>query len=791
MAQTNSLSLFGVVKTPNGQPVPFATVTLVALPSKNLTQSTLADDTGAYKLVIDSPGTYQLIVTQVGMEPVSYMTVRIVSTPVELNVQIKEAVQALAEVQVRGQKPFIEQTLDRTIVHVENSPAGSGTTAIEVLKRAPGVSVDENGTLSFNGKSPVLVLIDGQTSYLSAAQLYQLLKTMPSSQLARLELLANPSAKYDAAGSAGVIDIRLKKEQRTGLNGVLNLSYGQGRYAKHNSGGSLSLRQGNWEVALSYDYGYNKNYYEFIQRRRFGQQKSGLLSVFEQYALYQAPSHTHTAKGRLAYSPNRRLTIGASLDGVDSRELNIGRNATRILDGMGRLDSGLVTTDHTVMGGRTMTANLHGKLSIDTAGRELTANVNYAYYDQTNTQLFTTQYSDAQQRPTHQAPPLRVESPSLIRIWTANVDYVHPAGKWVTVEAGLKVSSVTTHNNAQFFISREQVDVLDTERSNYFIYEESILSGYGQLNRVFGKLRLQVGMRAEQTGSLGRQLSSASSFRRHYLRLFPSALLSYTLSDQHALGLQYSRRIDRPSYASLNPFAFILDPYTFHVGNPGLQPQFTQAIDVTHRWKDNVLMTTLSYSRTTDVMSEVLQQDAARRITLSTTANLQALNSYGLSATINVSPARWWTISGRASLRYNRYQSDYLSSQLTNRLTTWSASTTQTLSLPKQFSVELTGSYRSAMASGIGVQAPIGMMSVGATKTVWARKATFRILVSDVFKTDRTRKLTRYETIDVSSTFRGDNTVFTAAFTYQFGRSNSSSPLNRRLGIEEETSRVH
>ena len=788
-AQPGTGQITGRVIDERSEAVPFAAVTLLRATDSVLVRGVVSDEAGRYRLDGVAGGHYRLEAAQLGYRRGRSPVVGVEpdSLAVVVDFQLRPEAQALGEVQVTARRSLVVQQLDRTVLDVEHSSLSVGTTVLDVLRRAPDVVVDENGAISLKGKAGVLVLLNGKPTYLSPQQLYQRLRGLPSSQVARVEVMTNPPAKYDAAGSAGIIDIQLKRDEHFGWNGTLNLGYGQGRYVKRTGGGQFNFRQQQWNVFGGYDYTRNDDYFQITGTRRFPEVAAGFL--FDQEARYTEAYSAHNYRSGVDFFATPRTTLGLLLVGMRDHSAAAGRNPTRVRNAAGALDSSFVTLDNTVNRLRNLSANVNLRHAFDTLGRELTADLNQGRYRHANTQLFTTQRFGADGALRAAPAHLRIKSPSVVDIRTAKLDYVQPLAARSRLEAGVKLSWVRTDNDARFFVGQGIGERVDPARSNMFGYRENIAAAYVQARRAQGKLGVQLGLRAERTASVGRLATAEAAVARTYTQLFPNAAVQYTPSKQHSWRASYSRRLDRPTYADLNPFVYLQDPYTYDTGNPYLRPQLTQLVELGHGWLNGTLLATLSYSRTRQVFAEVLRQNDATRVTVGSTENLGRLENAGLVLAYTAPLTAWWTTSTSLNVFWRRYASSFQDGTLDNGRGAATLTSAQSFTLPGGIGAEVSGLYRTASPAGLGIRQATGQLSVGLQKSFWADKATLKLNATDIFHTLRTANRTVYQNLDLETETRWDSRVVTLAAAYVFGRTGVVPAHTRRTGLEEEQAR--
>ncbi|OUJ71381.1 outer membrane beta-barrel protein [Hymenobacter crusticola] len=789
-AQTAAIT--GAVRTAAGAPVDYATITLHHAADSAVVKTEFSDEKGSFRFEQLAGGSYLVAASQVGFgrqwsKPFSVTAAGVTLPTLTL---ANSAATQLKEVTVTGQRPMYEREADRTIVNVEGSTLAAGNTSLDVLRRAPGVTIDNNDNLALRGKQGLLVLIDGKRQPMTGTELADYLRALPADQLKNIELITNPPAKYDAQGGAGIIAINLRKDQKLGTNGTLNLSYGHSPYSKYTGGVSLNHRRKGVNVFGSYNYADRKFLNQLTINREFYAPASGaereIISTTSQENRIPGNFRSHNWKAGADINVSERTVLGGVLSGLDNLSRQDGTNNSLITD----VRSGRAQQSNSTNYRTSHNPNLAGSLNFrhtfkDSLGaRELSADADYAHYSTDRYQKLATRL-DGESTPTQEVISNQTGT---LTIQSAKVDYTQPLTKQLRLEAGAKISSVTADNDVQFLTNGQ----LDLGRSNQFTYEENISAGYFNLNYSQPKLTLQAGLRGEQTNAVGRQTvvqpGVEPNFDRHYFQLFPSAALKRQFSEQHETSLSLSRRIDRPSYRQLNPFRVIIDKTTSGGGNPYLRPQTSYNLELTHTFQQKYSLG-LSYSLTSQPLIEVVQPETDSTV-LSTTRNLRQRHYYGLTFTAPVEIAKWWTVYNNAVLYYNRFKGDLAGTNLNRGGVSLDLTSNHTFTFGKGWSAELSGNYQSRQVYGFFVQRPLGQVSAGVQKSLWNRKGNLKLSVADLFYTLPARVVSTYDNYVERFYQRQDSRVATLAFSYRFGNDKVAPTKRRQSGAEDEKRRA-
>jgi outer membrane receptor protein involved in Fe transport len=779
----------GLLHDDKGKPVEFATLLLLR-PDSTMAKGSISDAEGKYYFENVVPGTYRVVVSLVGYERTQSGPVRVEQAGQRVQVPLlttKEASQMLGEVQIRGQKPFIEQLPDKTVINVENSPIASGGTALEVLERAPGVVVDaQNERLSLKGREGTLVMLDGKPTYLSAQEVINLLRNTPANGVESIELITNPSARYDAAGNAGIINIRLKRgASSNGTKGALTWGGGYGRYPKASVGTSLNYRQGKWSLFGNYNFDYRKSFGSVDARRYFGTGDS--LTTVRNLGYRPNSSHNNLFKAGGDYAISKRTSVGFMLNGMVNANEAVIDNKNLVYNAQNQLTETVTMINASERSIKRLSGNLNFRHAFDTLGRVITVDLDASRVAIDPRDNMNTRYLGIGGEEIKPRLVQRNIFPSTISIKAAKADYTHPLKNGLKLETGAKVSYVSSDNNVRFETLTGGTYLPDPQRTNQFLYDETIAAGYLNASQEVGKWALQAGLRAEQTLSVGNSITMEKVVDRSYLNFFPSAFVTYNASKEHQWRASYSRRIDRPNYQDLNPFIYVMDPYTYREGNPFLRPQYTNAYQLGYTYKGETNIS-LSYNHTTDVITGV--NDQIGQVIRVTTVNLASLYTYNLDINAPIRPTRWWTLRPSLNLSLNAYDAVYANTPLTYRRMTANVNLSQNFVLPHGFTAELTGFYNSPSVYGQMYFGSQGQLNFGLQKSLWKKAALVRFNVSDLFYTARNVGTINFAGTNLSFVGRRESRVATLSFTYNFGNRNIKLNQPRRSGVEDEQGRI-
>ncbi len=790
-AQSLKGKITGEVKESTNKPLPFATVLLLHAKDSTLAKGAISSESGNYEFDNVALGRYLISATMVGYQKAFSAIFELNEGQAPLTIPsllVAENTQTLQEVKVVTKKPFVEQQIDRMVVNVENNIGSAGGTALEVLEKAPGVTIDrQNDRLQFKGRQGVMVMIDGKLQQISMQDLMNILQSMPSDNVEKIELISNPPSKYDAAGNTGLINIVLKKNKNFGMNGNYTLGAGYGKYEKLNGSLGLNYRNAKYNAFgnVSVFHGRFQNTQDIDRTIAYQDQ----ITYMDQNSPRIGNPQNLSFRGGVDFFVSPKTTIGVLATGFLNQFKMNGISKTDFRDKTETLTSRFETNTYNHNQLNNYTANVNLKHDFG-KGRELTADADYSVFDgNSGNDLYTTYYSPSNVETSKDI--FRNIMPSDIQIAAAKIDYIHPLKKG-KIETGAKSSYVSTDNDMRFEKQIDNVWVLDPTRSNQFIYKENINAAYVNYSAPLNKkTQLQVGLRAEHTHSQGNSVTLNNVVERNYVNLFPSVFVSRTLDTNNVINVSFSRRIDRPNYRNLNPFQFFLDPYTFQEGNPNLRPQFTNSFQITHVFK-GAFSTTWGYSRVNDVIADQIpKQIASENKTYVTTENLDHQDSYNLTLSIPVNVKKWWTMQNNISAFYNRYRSFYYGANLDLGQFGATVFMTNNFTLPKGYTAELSGFWNSPTQYNLLQAKAQGQISAGFAKSLWNRKASFRVNINDIFFMNRFAGTVKYQDLNFRVYSRWESRQVRVSFTYRFGNQNIKAARQRSTSGDDLRNRAN
>jgi iron complex outermembrane receptor protein len=494
---------------------------------------------------------------------------------------------------------------------------------------------------------------------------------------------------------------------------------------------------------------------------------------------------------KLDYSATKKTTFGIVLNGFYNPSTWQSKTNTLIYDPNEVLTNQTTAYSRNDEKWKNFSGNLNFRTLLDSAGQELTADLDYIQYRSTSHQPLISSYYDNAGHLLRIPDTLMGDLPQDITIYSGKMDYTLPLKNGAKFEAGLKSSYVKTDNNASYDSLRSGQTYHDFNRSNHFVYEENINAAYVNFSKPFNKKWSgQLGLRVENTNAKGNQLTTGVQFKRNYTQLFPTAYLQYTASEKNQFVLNYGRRINRPDYQDLNPFIHFLDRYTFEQGNPNLKPQFAHNIEFTHTFK-GFLNSTLNYTSTTDIIQQVLEQNELTSETYIKKANIASLHQVGFAVSAYKEITKWWSGNVYANVYNNRFKGIVNNEYIAIGITGAMFQMQQQFKFGKGWGAELSGFYRTKGLEGVIFIKPIGQVNAAFSKQVMKNKGTVRVNFRDIFAGGVFKGYSKYGNVDAEFVNTNDSRAVSLSFTWRFNKGKMNGGSQRKKGgADDEQNRV-
>lgn len=796
LSYTKAQTISGVVKGVDSIALVHASVSLLQTSGSKFNKFEITNAKGEYFFQDIRSGKYVLNITAVGHRSFASSTITVNATDsIRLPaIFLQKKTTNLKEVFVRSERPIIEIKTDKMLMNVEGTINAVGTDALGLIRMAPGVTVDKDDNISMSGKSGTQIFIDGKPSPLNNEDLSNFLKSIQSTQIEALELITNPSAIYEAAGNAGIINIRLIKNKTVGTNTSINTGYAVGIYGKYNGGIVINHRNKKVNIFGNYNINHALNITDFRVDR------IQLDTLFDLVTKRKVLSTSNGFKAGIDYFVNSKNTVGFLVNGNIFRSAPNSYSNTPITYIPGGYINKILVSDN-MQKSHIDNFNFNGNYKYSGKGlQHLNIDIDYGffrinrnlhqpnvYYDNTGTtQLSSAIYS--------------LISGAKIDIYSLKADYEQPFSKG-TLGFGIKSSYVQSDNNFELYnlISTVNlVDALDTTKSNQFNYKEYINAGYINYNRNWKDVQLQLGIRAENTQSIGKSYPIKSNgminyfnfqqFKRSYTNFFPSVSVTFIKNPMMNWNIAAGRRVDRPNYQDLNPFEFKLDEYTFRKGNTELVPQYSYNVSVTNTYK-NKLTSKISYSLINDLLGQIVDT-IDRSKNFLTVKNIAQQKLLSLFESFQYQH-KWYTGYFYANIFYTSFKADFGGGNriIDTKIISYIAGMRNSFKLTKGWTAELSAIFNSPTYVGTIKSYSRSWMDIGLQKIVLNGRGNFKFSLTDVLFTNIDKGYSAFAGQSGHYSYKRESRQFKINFNYRFGNKQIKVAPNRTSGSEEEIKR--
>lgn len=784
MAQSKTIS--GSIKNAHNQPIENASIYLVTDPSRGLIKSTLTDEKGNYKLTLSAKGTFRMEASAVGYDKGESPIFQVEDEDILIeDIILPVLTKELEAVTVQRELPQIQSSNGKLIMNVENSTIAAGNNALEVLKRAPGVNVDNSDNISLMGQQGVNVTIDGRSTYMSGEQLATLLKSMDASQVKSIEVSNTRSAKDDAEGAGGIINIVMRKNKLEGFNGTFVGSAAKASRFRANSSINLNYKKNNTTLFGSYAYTDDNRKNPLQINRTIASIYD--VTTFDQRADMFSDDRTHSYKIGAEQKTSARNTLLIQFNASNNKEDERTPSNTYMGPSFGVVDSLLVTNTKIKTTFNRYSVNANNEFKLDSTGlKKIVADVDYSIFNTGagTDYAFNTYFPNME----YIYPPEYEQSHTDvdIKILASKVDYTQPLGKG-NFSTGAKYSRVNTNNAILFEDLVQDNWVENVGRSNTFDYTEDIIAGYVDYNAPWKKWDIKLGLRGEYTMSNGVSLTENKQVKRDYLNLFPSVALTHKFNDKHILNFTYAKKVSRPNYRDLNPFEIYIDKRTSQRGNPYLNPQFTNSFGVNYTLfgRFNVAV---GHDITTDAMVESMGQDTISKSTWITRENLGKQNLTYVNLTLPFRITKYWTMFNNITGIYMHFDGPISGYQVSQGSAFIQGTSTNTFRLHKQLSAEVNAKYNSRFIYNVYEIQGRYNIDLGFNYALKDQRSSFKLAVTDIFHTAHNNVFTNFKEFNSKIYQYHDTQSVRLTFSYKFG--NLKQSIKRTDDSSEEKNRA-
>ncbi|MEJ5055325.1 outer membrane beta-barrel family protein [Sphingobacterium sp. MYb382] len=782
--QQQTLVVKGKVLADDQKPQGNTAVYLMTAKTLAVIKTSVTNEQGEYIFTQVPTGDFIVQATAVGFETGRSVAFSVKAAAVQVEpILLKVQTQSIAAISVEARVPLIQQKDGKLVLNVENSTLAAGNTALDIIQRAPGVAVDKDDNLTLMGQQGVKITIDGRQTYMTGDQLASFLKTMDGNQIKSVEVSTSRSAKEDAEGAVGSINIVLKKNKLEGFTGSALASIAQGEKFRNNASVNFSYKKENTTVFGNY--GYSSNPRE-IQLDIFRNVNSNTgVRNFDQESTIAQRGVGHSYKVGVEQKTSSRNTLLVQFTGDNNAERNHTYATTLIGKPGNMLDSILQSSSVSRSPFNRYSANLNNEFVINKASK-LTFDFDWsAFRNRANTDYdYTTTFPDGS---LVHAPEIEKSSmPSNIDIYAVKLDYEQTIGKSKLLFGG-KYSRIKSDNDLQFdqFVNNQWQAY--PGRSNHFAYTEQIAAGYADYSASFGKFSTKLGLRAEYTMSDGNSITLSNHVKRDYLDLFPSATVGYTANENNILSLSYARKVSRPNYRFLNPFEYFVDKFTSQRGNPYLNPQYTDGFALNYTLL-KMFNFTLGTDITSDAIVESLGQNTETGQGWVTRDNLGKTVSSYLNINAPLRIGKIWSINNNLTSIHMNYKGPIAGSYLNVGSVFFQGRSAHNFRFSKAFSAEMSVNYNSPFMYNVYKMKSRWGADLGVNYNFKDERSSLKLAATDIFKTQKNKLSTNFDQYDMKVSQYNDNRAVRLTYSYKFG--NLKQQVKRKNTDSDEKSRA-
>lgn len=786
--------IIGTIKDANdNKPVEYATISLLNHTDSSLISGALANEKGFFEINQLKLGKYIIKASFIGYNTLysNIIVLELDKTVVNVgNLSLSTSAMTLKEVEIQGEKSTIEHTIDKTVFNVGSNSIVTGGSATDVLRQVPTVNVDQDGNINVRGNGNITVWINGKPSGITGANRQAVLDQIPANTIEKVELISNPSARYDAEGMGGILNIILKKNRQDGINGSIQIGTGtrlpanfpiENYFAlnKYNTGFSLNIKTGKWNISTNYGYRYNEGWHS-INSVRLNKFPSDTFHLDQLTTGNHLIRQSHSGTINADYTINDKNTIGfGGLIGYNSGnnpETIETINAPQNYKPLNLQPFNISQRNFTSIGyGHNIDANMYYKKIMAKIGTELNISASVSVGKNNNTNNFDEFFSFPLPRSVSRFS--RVINHNFNNVGVLQIDYINPITEKTKFETGVKATFRNIGTNLQG--DSTLANRIDYNRTNEFIFIENIYAAYGLVNHSFGSITIQAGLRAEYTHISGESIPNKLDATKNqtnyqdYINVFPSIHLNKKLGNEQDLRLSYSQRVNRPGNETLNPFPTWNNPLDLRYGNPKIRPEFVHAIELSYskNWTNHGITATVFYRRTENSIQRVRILENDNPVSRVEFANVSYLQNYGFELVVRHTFFNIWSIT----TNFNSFGNDLINVQKNIRNNSITADIRQIHSFRifKGFDIQLSGFYMLPRATLQGSFQGFNGVDIGIRKDILKSKGTLNLSINDLFDT---RQIDVTFDNKINSNFegsflrKGESRIITFNFIYKFGK---------------------
>ena len=781
-----------IVDGRTSKPLEFATVTLKSLVDSTFITGGIADAQGNVDIEGIKLGRLVMKVSFIGFQDFTD-TIKLRPPTIELNygtVKIRQSDKVLKEITITGEKADIEIGIDKKVFNVDKNPIIQGGSTLDALKQVPTISVDQDNNISMRGSTNVQIFINGKPSGMNSSNRGNILDQLPASTIQSVEIISNPSAKFDAEGMSGIINIVTKQNQEESKNG--SVTAGIGTRGKYNASVNYNYRKGKWTFGNSLSGRIGNNYvngYNYRDNLYSNPSKDNSLYT-NSYGSRQ--NYNVTLNGNMEYRIDKKQSIGLNYLGSYAIKKNPEDVYYRKLDSAKNESSAFTRQNSTEGYNENIDAGLSYSNYIIKDKKELTASVNYSYSNDVGNGYFYQFNTLGRQFPWDTLPlKQHNNNKGIFRVITSQVDYMFKPITDLKIETGAK-STLRHSDNTQYFDNYNYGDaqfIIDRTKTNQFIYNEYISAAYVNGAYNYKKFGIQTGLRAEQTHREGTLVNFPDkSFKNDYLKLFPSIFLKYSFKNKNDVQASYTRRINRPGAETLNPFAEYDDPYNIRKGNPYVLPELVDAYELTYTkyWESHTLVVTGYFRQINNNIQRIRQVDT-NNISTVTNINLNYAQNIGLEIIGRTKITKWWNITGNINFFKNVINGQLANNDNSAATLSYFARANSNMKIPKIIDFSASINYTGPNIFPSGKMKEMWALDLG-FRHDFSKRFSVNLSAQDIFNSRRFRIVSGDYNYVGQLYRKRESQIFMLNLTWKFGNnySNQDQEKNQRRKQEDQ-----
>ena len=784
-------NIFGKAVDEDGKALPYANALLLISINNELMKGAVTSENGDFMLKNIPKGQYILQVSMVGFatkstEPFYFEG----NEPLHLPVMKLSETLALAEVEIKADKPLYVQKIDRMVINVASSILSGGSTALEVLERSPGVMVNrQDNTISLVGKDGVVVMINGKISYMPTSSFVQLLEGMSSDNIESIELITTPPANFDAEGNAGYINIVLKKNIDSGFNGSYSFSGGLGNGTITSENINFNYRKNKINLFGSYSFSRRNQGQLFKQSRSFINSEA-MSTEIATISDRDPIERNHNLRFGLDYQATEKTIFGILVAAFDNKwSMDAFNTSKETENGLPISYIEIINTEINSLKNFRSNINMRHEFKKD---GYVNIDVDYLYFDNKNPVNYINNYFDGNYNFLEEELT-NSDKVTPMKVIVGNADYSNQINDKFKIETGLKSAFLSFGNDVTVETFDGERFIQDPALTSNSDLDERIMAAYTSIGyAINNKTDIKLGLRYEHTNSNLLSDTEGTLVDRSYGELFPTAYISHKINDTLSFGVSYSRRITRPTLRDMAPFVIFLDPTTLFSGNPAVQPALSDNIAFTTNYRSLLLKVEYAIEKGTIARFTPKIDEATNRLSYQA-ENLDKTNIFSVTLGLPITIANWWKMQNNFTYLETKVEDKGEGFIFSSQQSTFTATTSQSLTLAKDLTSEISANYFGPQQFGYGKTKALFFMNIGFQYKFSDKWGTLKFNMSDIWDS-RVFKATAFvpeQNLNTDGSYDFSNRTFTLTYTRNFGNKKVKSSRDRKTGAEDEINRVN